>query len=236
MNEPFDPQAAQPPNFPPPGSADSPGAAPQTGVPAYGAPPPMGAPPVETPGIEVPAYGAPPPTSGGHAHGADTAQQGTLAGFGSRLGASLLDGFFASLILAIVAAGLGFLINSRWETKFEPCKANPETTICEFPTDATLSMLGLAFAVFVLAIVLIGVLYHARMIAKTGQTPGRRILGIKVVSAATGHPPAFGRAILRWVFAGFSGLPCGLGYLWMLWDSRNQTWHDKVAGTVVVQA
>ncbi len=25
-----------------------------------------------------------------------------------------------------------------------------------------------------------------------------------------------------------------LGYLWMLWDKENQTWHDKMATSVVV--
>ncbi len=27
-----------------------------------------------------------------------------------------------------------------------------------------------------------------------------------------------------------------LGYLWMLWDPEKQTWHDKLATTVVVPA
>jgi len=27
----------------------------------------------------------------------------------------------------------------------------------------------------------------------------------------------------------------GLGFLWCIWDSEQQTWHDKVAGTVVVR-
>ena len=31
-----------------------------------------------------------------------------------------------------------------------------------------------------------------------------------------------------------SGIPCFLGYFWMLWDSEKQTWHDKMAITVVV--
>ena len=26
-----------------------------------------------------------------------------------------------------------------------------------------------------------------------------------------------------------------LGYLWSLWDSKTQTWHDKLAGTYVVR-
>jgi uncharacterized RDD family membrane protein YckC len=31
-----------------------------------------------------------------------------------------------------------------------------------------------------------------------------------------------------------SGIVCLLGYLWMLWDKEKQTWHDKLATTVVV--
>jgi len=26
-----------------------------------------------------------------------------------------------------------------------------------------------------------------------------------------------------------------LGYLWMLWDDKQQTWHDKVVGSIVVR-
>jgi uncharacterized RDD family membrane protein YckC len=25
-----------------------------------------------------------------------------------------------------------------------------------------------------------------------------------------------------------------IGYLWMLWDSNKQTWHDKAAGSVPI--
>ncbi len=197
----------------------------------------MGAPPAETHGFEVPAYGAPPPTGGGHSHEVDSSQQGVLAGFGARLGASILDSIFFNLILAVVAVPIVLLVRSRWETVIEPCKANPETTLCEYPTDATLGLLVVAFLAFCLLALLAGVLYHARMIASSGQTPGRRILGIKVVNAVNGQPPSFGWALLRWLFASLaSGSVCGLGYLWMLWDDRNQTWHDKVATTVVVRA
>ncbi|MFC3854060.1 RDD family protein [Salinispirillum marinum] len=31
-----------------------------------------------------------------------------------------------------------------------------------------------------------------------------------------------------------STIPLLLGFFWMLWDAKNQTWHDKLAGTVVV--
>lgn len=82
---------------------------------------------------------------------------------------------------------------------------------------------------------LVGFVY-LRGLAKRGQTWGRRIAGIRVVAAATGDAPGWGKAIGRSLFANFvSANVCYLGYLWMLWDADRQTWHDKVAGTYVVE-
>ena len=80
-------------------------------------------------------------------------------------------------------------------------------------------------------------IFFLRMLAKSGQTWGRRVAGIKVVRDDNGGPPGWGKAIGRALFANVvSGNVCYLGYLWMLWDSKKQTWHDKVAGTYVVKA
>lgn len=66
-------------------------------------------------------------------------------------------------------------------------------------------------------------------------TPGKLVLGIRIVDAATGGVPPLGRLVARYIGYLISALPLGLGYLWMLWDARGQTWHDKLAGTLVVQ-
>jgi uncharacterized RDD family membrane protein YckC len=43
-------------------------------------------------------------------------------------------------------------------------------------------------------------------------------------------------AILREVVGKFiSSLILLLGYFWMLWDPKKQTWHDKIAKSVVVK-
>jgi uncharacterized RDD family membrane protein YckC len=68
----------------------------------------------------------------------------------------------------------------------------------------------------------------------SGQTPGKRAMGIRVIDYQNGGPLGYGRALLRWVCRIISAIPCGLGYLWMLWDSERQTWHDKIAQSVVV--
>jgi len=68
----------------------------------------------------------------------------------------------------------------------------------------------------------------------SGQTVGKRLIGIRVVDFETGEPITYGRAFARNAVRFVSGLVLLLGYLWMLWDSDGQTWHDKIASTTVV--
>jgi len=68
----------------------------------------------------------------------------------------------------------------------------------------------------------------------TGQTIGKRILGMKVIQS-TGEPMRLGVAFLRWVGYLVSALFFFLGFLWIAFDGRKQGWHDKIAGTCVVK-
>jgi uncharacterized RDD family membrane protein YckC len=70
--------------------------------------------------------------------------------------------------------------------------------------------------------------------APSGQTVGKRALNIRVVDFDTAGPIGVGRAMLRTLARILSGLILYLGYLWMLWDPQQQTWHDKLVGTTVV--
>ncbi len=73
----------------------------------------------------------------------------------------------------------------------------------------------------------------------TGQTVGCMAMGMRMVDAATGSPPGYGKAAIRYVVQALLGATVILaliGDLWMLWDAKKQTWQDKVAGTVVVMA
>ncbi len=68
-----------------------------------------------------------------------------------------------------------------------------------------------------------------------GWSPGKRVVGLRIVKKGGGPPGAssgFGRSVGALV----SDLVLGLGYLWALWDPNNQTWHDKLVGTYVVIA
>jgi uncharacterized RDD family membrane protein YckC len=69
-----------------------------------------------------------------------------------------------------------------------------------------------------------------------GQTVGNRVCGIRVVDVRGGGNLDYGRALIRFLMSYVSGVVIALGYLWMLWDPLRQTWHDKVANSVVVKA
>ncbi len=68
----------------------------------------------------------------------------------------------------------------------------------------------------------------------SGQTPGKKMINIRVIDYNTGGPIGYGRALGRYFARILSGLPCYLGYFWMLWDREKQTWHDKLVTCVVV--
>ncbi len=81
----------------------------------------------------------------------------------------------------------------------------------------------------------VGVAYYTALEGTpSGQTVGKRAVGIRVVSFETGGPIGYGRALLRTLGKWLSAIVFGLGYLWMLWDRERQCWHDKFAVDVVV--
>lgn len=70
-----------------------------------------------------------------------------------------------------------------------------------------------------------------------GATPGRRMVGIRVVDY-DGEPVTMGRAFVREVLCkgvlSFFTLPLLLSYLWPLWDRHQRALHDLMASTRVV--
>jgi uncharacterized RDD family membrane protein YckC len=70
----------------------------------------------------------------------------------------------------------------------------------------------------------------------TGQTPGDRVMEIRVQGADDGRPLHFARAVLRLLGALLSALILFLGYLLILVDDRRRALHDRLVGSVVVYA
>jgi uncharacterized RDD family membrane protein YckC len=83
---------------------------------------------------------------------------------------------------------------------------------------------------------LLGIVYETILIAQwNGQTIGKKIMGIKVVTTSGGSLDGL-KSFIRSVSKILSFLPLDLGFFWALWDGENQTWHDKIAETYVVKA
>jgi uncharacterized RDD family membrane protein YckC len=70
----------------------------------------------------------------------------------------------------------------------------------------------------------------------TGQTPGNRLLQIRVCRADDGTVPSTSAALLRFGGLILAALPLFAGFLPILFDDRRRGSHDMLAGTVVVSA
>lgn len=132
------------------------------------------------------------------------------AGFGLRFGAGMFD---FSLYM------LWFLL--WWPVAAFLAKQNPAFSY---------SVQGLGYCVF--GILLIA--NHVLLPARQGQTLGKWLVGIRIIQ--TSFAPVSVFHILKRHLIGYPlSMIFGLGFLWMLWDRRQQGWHDKLAHTLVVR-
>jgi uncharacterized RDD family membrane protein YckC len=84
---------------------------------------------------------------------------------------------------------------------------------------------------FIYASILLGV--------PRAQTVGMMALGTRVVDANTGGVIGFGRSIGRaavYLILAITIIGGLIDILWPLWDSRNQTLHDKAIGSVLIHS
>jgi uncharacterized RDD family membrane protein YckC len=79
------------------------------------------------------------------------------------------------------------------------------------------------------------ILYNIFFISITGQTPGKALMGVRVVPLRGGKISLW-RAALRYLGYYISGAALGLGFLWILVDNRRMAWHDQIARTCVIYA
>jgi uncharacterized RDD family membrane protein YckC len=75
--------------------------------------------------------------------------------------------------------------------------------------------------------------YGAAMWKLRGTTIGGIVCGLRVVRL-DGREIDWPTAIARALGAFLSMVVVGLGFIWVVFDSERQSWHDKIAGTVVV--
>lgn len=76
--------------------------------------------------------------------------------------------------------------------------------------------------------------YHVVLLALRDATLGDLVTGIKCVQM-TGKPVGWTTAIVRSLCSIFSIVPLGLGFFWIIWDPRKQSWHDRIANTIMIK-
>ncbi len=92
----------------------------------------------------------------------------------------------------------------------------------------------LAQALLALATVAVAVGYFALFWAAAGQTPGMRLMGVRVLSGRNEGRLTAWQAIVRTLGLALAIIPCFLGFVPALFDSRRRALPDYLAGTVVV--
>lgn len=162
-----------------------------------------------------------------------------LAPVGRRLVARLID------IAAVF--GLCAIVNGyfwyRFAQEVRPALADVMTgkeTLSLSPEASRLNWI-----IFVLTIGL-WFAYEVPAIANSGQTLGKRIMGIRVIRVLDDEMLSFGQSIRRWLIlmlpspavSFVCGLPLQLAdLLWCLWDKpARQCLHDKAVTSIVVRA
>ncbi len=75
--------------------------------------------------------------------------------------------------------------------------------------------------------------YHVAFWAIAGRTPGKWLLGLRVVTA-DGRRPGVVRSTIRFLAYSVSIAPLLAGVIAIAFDPRRRAWHDRIARTQVV--
>jgi uncharacterized RDD family membrane protein YckC len=204
-----------------PGQPGYGGAGQPPGLPGYGGPPQPG-----FGGPPQPGFGQPNPYTGpggpapyaapysGFGYGA-AATPGEHATWLLRVGARLIDGLvmYVPFVLCYIVFGATM--------DYQTGDSNP---------------LGVAVLI-IGSLATLGLWIWNRGIKQgsTGQSIGKKVVGIRLVGADSYQAVGTGKAILRDIL-GYILDNCMLNLLWPLWDQRRQTWTDKIIDTYVVKA
>lgn len=143
--------------------------------------------------------------------------KGHYAGFVSRLVAFAID---IAIVVILLIVG-GWLI---------------QTVNSFFQLDLPFELPPILLAVIAgISAFLVSASYYIFFWTLTGQTPGKLLLGLRVVGMKNDQITLW-QGIRRYIGYYISALALYAGYWWVLIDNRRQGWHDKLASTYVVYA
>lgn len=89
---------------------------------------------------------------------------------------------------------------------------------------------------YLLEFMVLKAIYHTFFVMQYAASPGKIIMKIRILELHTASNPSFLCALNRASVRVLSELFFYAGFVWGLLDPAAQTWHDKTARTVVVDA
>ena len=208
------PPVSPPPVAPPPAFQAAPPVAspPPVARPQQPAAPPAVVPPPQQP-ASPPSYAAPPMAAPDYGFRATSQEE--RAGFGIRLGAYLLDGLILTVIMVVLMLPAGFAIQLV-------ARKAPEL------------MIPLSIGSYLL-IMAVSIGYLLVPWAKSGATPGKKMLRLRIVRDDGQPQLGYGKAFLRILGYMLSGLILDIGFLMILFNAEKKGLHDMIAGTHVIR-
>jgi uncharacterized RDD family membrane protein YckC len=170
-----------------------------------------------------------------------------VAPLGLRFLARLID--FGILLVLSVAANAWFiyLFLSDLRPYFAAVWRTAQTGVVPESPPAIPGRVDYFVALIPLVIAALWLAYEVPAIARSGQTYGKRVVGIKVMALESAEPIGGARALRRWNTLGLPVLGwacCGIGFLFQLVDYLSPVLggplhlalHDRSAATVVVHS
>lgn len=89
---------------------------------------------------------------------------------------------------------------------------------------------------YVMQYIMIKIVYQTFFVMQYGATLGKLAMKIRVIDIKTLDNPSFSVALNRAIFRIISEMLFYLGFLWGMMDPARQTWHDKTAKTLIIDA
>ena len=140
------------------------------------------------------------------------------------MAAALVDFLLVTLVSAAVAVGAAMLLGVHLPGAKE---FGPDFVMAGLldRNPMVAGAVGLLFGM--------SALYQVYLGGILGQTVGKRLFGLRVISSQ-GQAPGPVIACVRFVTMALSLGPVGLGFLWCIFDRERRALHDHLSGTYVI--
>lgn len=103
-----------------------------------------------------------------------------------------------------------------------------------FATLKTYKAIVAAVSALAMQYIAIRTIYHTFFVWYYGATPAKMMVKIACIDVGYLDKPSLGASFIRAVIRNISESAFYLGFLWAFSNQERQTWHDKLAKTVVI--